>query len=124
MDEGQPPTRNKPDFHVIVHTFGKPAVEITEAIMDVYDIAVNSMDMGSGFLDDEEVGNLRTLGKVIGAEHFDYQSDKCLSCGHFYDKHNRTYDGVGSCNIGRWGVDTDPCKCKGFVSPYKNEGVN
>lgn len=33
-----------------------------EVLQDVYDIAINSMDFGSGFLCAEEIQNLRILG--------------------------------------------------------------
>lgn len=91
--------------------------------MDVYDIAVGSMDFGSGFLSTEEVGNLRALGEAIGAKRFDYQNDKCLRCGHEYIWH----DGLEpeSCR-GAGPTPTQPrrvgdpireCPCTGFVRP-------
>lgn len=80
------PPRPEPDFRVYVQR-ETATVDITHAVMDVYDIAVNSMDFGSGFLSTEEVGNLRTLGAAIGAQRFDYQHDKCLRCGEDYDRH-------------------------------------
>lgn len=42
-------------------------------LQDVYDIAVNSMDFGSGFLSTEEVANLRILGRFIDAEPLHYK---------------------------------------------------
>ena len=49
-----------------------------ESLQDVYDIAINSMDFGSGFLSTEEVRNLRILGRAIGAEPLHY---KCGAVG-------------------------------------------
>jgi hypothetical protein len=96
--------RQLPDFRVVVHrSMSKPDIDVTFAVMDVYDIAVNSMDFGSGFLSTEEVGNLRALGEAIGAQRFDYQHDKCLRCGGDYGHHGgqkRTRHG-----------------CTGFVRP-------
>lgn len=86
MNEQPEPPRPEPDFRVYVSR-ESAIVDVTHAVMDVYDIAVNSMDFGSGFLSTEEVGNLRALGKAIGAERFDYQHDKCLRCGHDYENH-------------------------------------
>lgn len=85
MSELEPP-RSEPDFRVYVQR-GLDMADVTHAVMDVYDIAINSMDFGSGFLSTEEVGNLRALGKAIGAERFDYQYDKCLRCGERYHRH-------------------------------------
>lgn len=113
-DELEPP-RPEPDFRVYVqrpggslfgHT-GDRAVsytDVTHAVMDVYDIAVNSMDFGSGFLSTEEVGNLRALGKAIGAQRFDYQHDKCLRCGNDYHRHYTQHP------------KAIPGKCDGYVT--------
>lgn len=98
--------RLKPDFRVYVQ-HGMSTVDVTHAVMDVYDIAVNSMDFGSGFLSTEEVGNLRVLGEAIGAERFDYQHDKCLRCGHDYEHH---YARKNNCGI-------TGCSCVGFIRP-------
>lgn len=85
MDEAPRPD---PGFRVWVECDHYPnRTDVTDAVMDTYDIAVNSMDFGSGFLSTEEVGNLRALGKAIRAERFDYQSDKCLRCGADYGRH-------------------------------------
>lgn len=57
-----------------IDTAGAKGMEVpAEALQDVYDIAVNSMDFGSGFLSTEEVQHLRQLGKAIGAEPLHYQ---------------------------------------------------
>lgn len=107
------PSRPYPDYRVYVES-GSETIDVTYAVMDVYDIAVNSMDFGSGFLSTEEVGNLRMLGKAIGAERFDYQADKCLRCGHDYDRHYMTpfrskVDGGEHIRC------TSGCSCTGFV---------
>ena len=39
-----------------------------ESAMAVFDIAVNSMDFGSGFLDNEEVDALREFAVLIGVD--------------------------------------------------------
>jgi hypothetical protein len=39
-----------------------------EVARHVFDIAVNSMDFGSGFLDDEEVTALRAYAEAIGVD--------------------------------------------------------
>lgn len=117
-DELEPP-RPEPDFTVWVYRAGEPAIDVTHAVMDAYDIAVNSMDFGSGFLSTEEVGNLRLLGEAIGAERFDYQHDKCLRCG---------CPKTSSCHYapgfrpkvkypdGTWGEALDACSCAGFIN--------
>lgn len=105
-DEAVEPPRPLPDFGIYVAPFNGPAIDITLAVMDVYDIAINSMDFGSGFLSTEEVGHIRALGRAIGAEHFDYQSDKCLVCGHLKGSHYSTRK-----NCARIG-----CDCKGFIN--------
>lgn len=111
------PARPEPDFRVFVHrewvdgTGWTVSADVTHAVMDVYDIAINSMDFGSGFLSTEEVGNLRTLGKAIGADRFDYQHDKCLRCGHQYNQHYKTKKNCRSIK----------CSCTGFISPEKRE---
>lgn len=110
--QGDEPVRPLPDFSVYVERDGTK-VDATHAVMDVYDIAVNSMDFGSGFLSTEEVGNLRALGKAIGAERFDYQHDKCLRCSHDYERH---YGSEKTCSIGG-------CACGGFIKPENSPGV-
>jgi hypothetical protein len=104
MDEE--PARPHPDFTVYVERDGAK-MDVTHAVMDVYDIAINSMDFGSGFLSTEEVGNLRALGTAIGAERFDYQHDKCLRCGHDYERHYG--NPVRRC--------VQDCSCTGFIRP-------
>lgn len=79
--------RPRPDFQILVQR-ESDTIDVTDAVMDIYDIAINSLDFGSGFLSTEEVGNLRFLGKAINAERFDYQNDLCLLCGEEYRKHN------------------------------------
>jgi hypothetical protein len=98
--------RADPGFRVYVERDGQ-RTDITDAVMDVYDIAVGSMDFGSGFLSTEEVGNLRLLGSAIGAERFDYQHDKCLRCGHDYERH---YEHCGACHY-------EQRECSGFIRP-------
>lgn len=102
-DELEPP-RPTPDFRVIVRHAFRAEVDVTNAVMDVYDIAINSMDFGSGFLSTEEVGNLRTLGEAIGAERFDYQYDKCLRCGHAKNT---------GCHFLRF---RGKCRCTGYIN--------
>jgi hypothetical protein len=103
-DDGVEPPRPDPGFRVYVQR-GPDIVDVTHAVMDVYDIAINSMDFGSGFLSTEEVGNLRTLGTAIAAERFDYQCDKCLRCGQEYSRHYGPERGCPATN------------CAGFVRP-------
>lgn len=110
--------RPLPPFYV---TIGKRAAggfrgddELAFALQDVYDIAIGSMDFGSGFLSTEEVGNLRKLGQAIGAEHFDYQHDKCLRCGHEKKSHYFYPRTKQRCQRG--------CKCKAFISPIEGRG--
>lgn len=73
-EEGRP----DPGFAVSITTgwprHGAPEQDrrLAAALQDVYDIAVNSLDFGSGFLSTEEVHNLRILGKAIGAEPLHY----------------------------------------------------
>lgn len=112
----EPPRKKQDKFCVLVLRLDEdnvPAVDITDAVMDMYDIAVHSMDFGSGFLSTEEVGNLRRVGKAIGAEHFDYQHDKCLRCGHAYERHHK-HSEQRDC----WFYE---CDCKGFING--EEGV-
>lgn len=113
-DELEPP-RPEPDFRVYVHHHDG-AVDVTHAVMDVYDIAINSMNFGSGFLSTEEVGHIRTLGEAIGAQRFDYQHDKCLRCGHDFKGHTEP----GKCSYTKIGPgvrDWDwTCSCAGFIN--------
>jgi hypothetical protein len=67
------PARPEPDFHAVIMRDEMAVIDVTHAVMDAYDIAVNSLDFGSGFLSTEEVANLRALGKAIGAEPLHYQ---------------------------------------------------
>jgi hypothetical protein len=105
LDDATEPPRVDPEFRVYVER-GAARIDVTHAVMDVYDIAVSSMDFGSGFLSTEEVGYLRSLGEAIGAERFDYQHDRCLRCGHDYERHNPAV----RCFV-------KDCLCGGFVRP-------
>lgn len=120
--------RPDPGFSVYVHHHNGETINVTDAVMDVYDIAINSMDFGSGFLSTEEVGNLRALGEAIRAQRFDYQHDKCLRCGHDYERHAPEYvDGVmvaQPCRHFHYGANyvyidpaEQPCSCLGYVRP-------
>lgn len=84
-DELEPP-RPTPDFRVLVHLNAEDPIDVTDAVIDAYDVAVNSLDFGSGFLSTEQVDNLRLLGHAIGAEPLRYSTDMC-SCGHQYNWH-------------------------------------
>jgi len=75
LEEGRP----LPDFAVTIEhdvPLGTVGQHLALALQDVYDIAVNSMDFGSGFLSTEEIQNLRILGKAIGAEPLHYKCDR------------------------------------------------
>ena len=74
------PPRPDPGFRVYVER-GPLKADVTFAVIDAYDISVNSMDFGSGFLSTEEVRSLHQLGVAIGAEPFHYLYDQCV-CGH------------------------------------------
>lgn len=62
--------------HILQHphsTLARPEERrLGHALQDVYDIATNSLDFGSGFLSTEELENLRILGKAIGAPPLHY----------------------------------------------------
>lgn len=62
-------------------------IDVTEAVRVAYDVAIQSMDFGSGFLSTEEVAGLRTLARAIGADMPPYQHDRCASCGHDRERH-------------------------------------
>ena len=50
---------------------GDPSIPITlprALVMTVFDIATESMDFGSGFLDEEEVLALRALAEALGVD--------------------------------------------------------
>jgi hypothetical protein len=106
-DDMQEAPRPDPGFRVYVERASE-RIDVTHAVMDVYDVAVGSMDFGSGFLSTEEVGNLRALGRAIGADWFDYQHDKCLRCGHDCEGHY--HQGERKCH--RY-----DCSCAGFIRP-------
>lgn len=65
-DEMEPP-RPEPDFRVFVERGGLK-IDVTFAVIDVWDVAHNSLDFGSGFLSTEECNHLRDLGVAIGAD--------------------------------------------------------
>lgn len=46
---------------------GRVTVDRT-TLQIVFDVAVNSLDFGSGFLDDEEVAALRTIAESLGVD--------------------------------------------------------
>jgi hypothetical protein len=68
--------REAPAFGVQIVTAAAATMQqhkLAYALQDVYDIAINSLDFGSGFLSTEEIGHLRELGRAIGAEPLHYQ---------------------------------------------------
>lgn len=65
MDEAPRPD---PGFRVWVERPDSRGVDVTFAVMDAFDVAVNSLDFGSGFLSTEEALHLRELAKAIGAD--------------------------------------------------------
>lgn len=78
-DDMQEAPRPDPGFRIWVEYYGeqpagllvpdiKERIDVTHAVMDAYDVAVNSMDFGSGFLSTEEVEHLRELANAIGAD--------------------------------------------------------
>lgn len=54
------------------------------ALRALFDIAVSSMDFGSGFLDDEEVSHLRAVAVILGVDPMRGTPDnfKCKYRGH------------------------------------------
>jgi hypothetical protein len=110
------------DFVVVLRRGGEE-IDVTEAVQAAYDVARGSMDFGSGFLDTEEVVSLRTLGEALGAEPFEYGSDKCDGCGHERDEHQTAlvyWDGSkreAGCfpRGGYHRKDQHKCPCKGFL---------
>ena len=118
MDEAEEAPRPPAGFTAYVER-GDERIDITHCLQDVYDIAVNSMDFGSGFLSTEEVGNLRKLGHAIDAEKFDYQHDKCMFCGHEYQNHYSSYSGESKCcDV----YTTPPCSCLTYVRNLEKIG--
>lgn len=95
------PLRPAPDFRVYVER-GKYRADVTDAVIDAYDVAVGSLDFGSGFLSTEQVDNLRHLGNAIGAEPFNYATDACR-CGHQFNWHH-----------GHRGCASMKCRCGGY----------
>lgn len=84
-----------------------------EVLQAVLDVAVGSMDFGSGFLDLEEIEALRTCAEVLGVDPMDVTPEKmqcsfgaphtmntfvwgglppgsvCTKCRHYVSKKNR-----------------------------------
>jgi len=67
MSETGEAARPKLDYRVMVLRGGY-SLDVTNAVADCFDIAINSMDFGSGFLSTEEVNNLRALAVALGVE--------------------------------------------------------
>lgn len=121
-------SRPIPSYRVLVHHDNGTEIDVTNAVIDVYDIAVGSMDFGSGFLSSDEVGNLRALGKAIGAQRFDYQHDRCLRCGHEYRDHPTI--NKECCFGAEWPITysvpsittkrVGGCDCPGFVAAIEH----
>lgn len=53
-----------------IYTSGDP-MDITDIVAHVFDLAIQSMDFGSGFLHDEDVINLRRLARYLGRDPAD-----------------------------------------------------
>ena len=109
-------TRPDPGFDVIISLHGAEgrtfiSPRLAAALQDVYDTAVNSMDFGSGFLDTEEIENLRILGGAIGAEPLHYQCDQ--RDGHFVERvcpeHRNHWE--------KFWVEPVPCTCGALNGP-------
>lgn len=63
----EPPERKPVDYKIYVEREGK-RIDVTYAATDCFDIAHNSMDFGSGFLDNEEMEHLRQFAFAIGVD--------------------------------------------------------
>lgn len=69
MDEWVEPPRQELGFRVIVVRSGAVGyVDVTDAVVDMYDMVMASLDYGSGFLSTEELQNLHHFGVAIGAK--------------------------------------------------------
>lgn len=108
-------------MRIIARTDDGTETDITDDVRATYDIAVGSMDFGSGFLDAAEVAHLHRINAVIGGEPLEYQSDPCDNCAHGRDYHRE--DGcrhrvhATGTHYGNWIADraAPECDCPGFV---------
>lgn len=87
---------------------------ITESVRVAYDIVIQSLDWGSGFLDHEEEHRIYDLGKILG---FELPHMKCFYRQVEYPDGECSYVGRGiKCRgtKGHWhSVDTGECTVKG-----------
>lgn len=87
-DDMQEAPRPDPGFRIrVFHHDPASVIDVTDAVMDAYDVAVNCLDFGSGFLSTEEVANLRHLGKAIGAKPLHYKCDYAPEYRHHISGH-------------------------------------
>lgn len=77
-------------------------IDVTEAVRVLYDVATSGMDWGSGFLDYEEVTEIRKVGYACGFETISYTLDVCGTCGHRRTDHRTSGTGLAC----RWGWRT------------------
>ena len=62
--------------------------DIMAELATLYDVAVGSMDWGSGMLDNDEVAQVRKIARLMGYADVEYQHDKCSACGHDREQHH------------------------------------
>ncbi len=66
----------------------------TELLKSVFDIAVGSLDFGSGFLDNDQVDDLREIAVLLGVDPVDatpgeHRARYCT--GHDWQQHGQPY---------------------------------
>lgn len=113
------PGRPEVEFDVIVRSHNGFDNQLAgEALQDLYDIAVNSMDFGSGFLSTEEVNHLRDVGRAIGAEPLHYKDtpDEQSCDGGDWVAPPIYADGVLIRDAG--GHGPNPCTCGAMEGSY------
>lgn len=97
--------------------------DVTEAVTKLYDLMVNTMDWGSGFLDHEDVAHIRAVQVACGFEPEAYDRDECQNCGHYRTSHRMGTDETCRDSERRVYVDGLPgwesgCGCPGFAPPW------
>jgi hypothetical protein len=98
------------ELRIIAHR-GDAEADVTEAVTKLYDLMVDSMDWGSGFLDAEDVAHIRAVQDACGFEFRTYQQDKCDTCRHPRQYHRHDVPGDTHC----WQQD---CSCTAFLARW------
>jgi hypothetical protein len=104
-------------MRIILERDDGTTVDVTEGVQVCFDVVVGSMDWGSGFLDTEEVGQVKTLAGALGVDppYYLYDGTECATCNHYADRHELHWVGLPNLRSERRVCRHGECACILYV---------